>query len=111
MQAERTKSHADLPLLCRFPHASAILPCSRNLAVVHCFSFSKLAISALHETDGKGTVSKVDYFFDSPASFRKLEIEPIYISKGTGNYANRKIVYSRIKKGGMRGSGNAAEPL
>ena len=36
----------------------------------------KLAISTLRETDGKGTVSKVDYFFDSPASFRKLEIEP-----------------------------------
>jgi len=49
---------------------------SRNLAFAHFYSFSKLPISALHETDGKGTVEKVDYFFDSPASFRKLEIEP-----------------------------------
>ena len=54
----------------------AALSRSRNLAFTHFYSFSKLNIPALHETDGKGTVSKVDYFFDSPASFRKLEIEP-----------------------------------
>ena len=30
----------------------------------------------MNETDGKGTVSKVGYLFDNPASFRKLEIEP-----------------------------------
>ena len=39
--------------------------------------FSELGITALRETNGKGTVSKVGYFFESPASFRKLEIEPI----------------------------------
>ena len=30
----------------------------------------------MNETDGKGTISKVGYLFDNPASFRKLEIEP-----------------------------------
>ena len=28
----------------------------------------------MHKTVGKGTVSKADYFFDSPSSFRELEI-------------------------------------
>ena len=29
----------------------------------------------MHKTVGKGTVLKTDYFFDSPSSFTKLEIE------------------------------------
>ncbi len=33
----------------------------------------------MRETDGKGTVLKLTCFFDSPASFSKLEIEPINI--------------------------------
>jgi len=60
--------------------ASRLLPVvlSRGLKVasVHFYLFSKFDIQSIRKTDGKGSVLKVTYFFDSPASFRKLEIEP-----------------------------------
>ena len=36
--------------------------------------YLKVCVNLVRETDGKGTGSKVGYFFDSLASFRKLEI-------------------------------------
>ena len=51
----------------------------------------------MNETDGKGTVSKVGYLFDSPASFRKLEIEPNALLNSHGQAAVRIIVYESKK--------------
>ena len=47
----------------------------------------------MNETDGKGTISKVGYLFDNPASFRKLEIEPNAFLNSHGQAAVRVIVY------------------
>ena len=47
----------------------------------------------VNETDGKGTISKVGYLFDNPASFRKLEIEPNAFLNSHGQAAVRVIVY------------------
>ena len=61
----------------RFRKPNARNARSRNLASASFYLLSKLPIQLVNETDGKGTVLKITCFFDSPASFRKLEIGPI----------------------------------
>ena len=41
----------------------------------------------------KGTVSKVGYLFDNPASFRKLEIEPNAFLNSHGQAAPCELLY------------------
>ena len=68
------------------------------------YLLSKLVLQLVNETDGKGTVSKVGYLFDNPASFRKLEIEPNAFLNSHGQTAPWYEAYKdRVSENGLNG--------